>query len=205
MKHYWNSKLDDDFSPKIINIYFAGKIYNFFSSEDVFSKDRADYGSITLLESTLNEIPDLPYRVLDMGCGYGFLGVMISLLKPKTKVEMTDISEKAVELCKMNVEKYSLIDKTKIMLGDKYSECSGKYNMIVCNPPVRTGKENIYLIFKMAKDFLYDKGKLIIVLKKKHGAPSAKKFLEEIFGNCKILKRDKGYYILQSTKNPALD
>ena len=76
----------------------------------------------------------------------------------------------------------------------------GSYDVIVTNPPVRAGKEVVTTILSEAIDHLNDQGSLWVILQKKQGAPSAKKKMEEVFGNCEIVKRDKGYYLLHSVK-----
>ena len=74
------------------------------------------------------------------------------------------------------------------------------YAAIVSNPPVRAGKNVVHQILTEAYDFLKIEGTLTVVLQKKQGAASAKKKMNETFGNAEIIKKDKGYYIIQSRK-----
>jgi len=76
-----------------------------------------------------------------------------------------------------------------------------KYGLIITNPPIRAGKKVVDQILTEAKDHLVKNGVLLVVIQKKQGAPSAKKLMTKIYGNCEILARDKGYYILMSTNN----
>lgn len=74
------------------------------------------------------------------------------------------------------------------------------FPILLSNPPIRAGKQVVHEIIEKSKDFLETSGDLTIVIQKKQGAPSAKSKMEDVFGNCEILKKDKGYYILRSVK-----
>ena len=73
-----------------------------------------------------------------------------------------------------------------------------KFDVIISNPPIRAGKKVVFEILKKAKEHLNENGELWVVIRKSHGADSAKKKLEEVYGNCEIVKRDKGFYVLKS-------
>ncbi|MCD7840783.1 MAG: methyltransferase, partial [Erysipelotrichaceae bacterium] len=81
-----------------------------------------------------------------------------------------------------------------------YENVKDRFDAIVSNPPIRAGKKIVFQILEDAYNYLEDNGELWIVIQKKQGAPSAQKKMLEIFGNCEIIKRDKGYYILKSIK-----
>ena len=70
---------------------------------------------------------------------------------------------------------------------------------IVTNPPIRAGKEIVHRMFEEGYEHLEDNGRLWVVIRKQQGASSAKK-IEEVFGNCEILQKSKGYYILFARK-----
>ena len=72
--------------------------------------------------------------------------------------------------------------------------------MIVSNPPIRAGKKVVFEILEKAYDHLNDDGELFVVIQKKQGAPSAKKKMEDVFGNCEVVTRDKGYFIFNLLK-----
>ena len=82
-----------------------------------------------------------------------------------------------------------------------YENVVGTFDVIVSNPPIRAGKKVVFEILEKAFDFLNENGELIVVIQKKQGAPSAQKKMNEVFGNCEIIKRDKGYFILKSIRN----
>lgn len=82
-----------------------------------------------------------------------------------------------------------------------YDGVEGKFAVIVSNPPIRAGKKVVHGILEQATKHLVDKGELWIVIQKKQGAPSAKKKMEEVYGNCEVVAKDKGYFILKAIKH----
>ncbi len=169
----------------------------FISDNGVFCKDKIDEGSIILLK-TLNKY-SLGKRILDVGCGYGVLGITLKKCFPQSSVDMIEINPRAIELAQINAKKNEC--DVHIFESDIYSNVKCfNYTDIVTNPPIRAGKKVIYKIFEEAYDHLDKNGALWVVIRKNHGALSACRFIEGIFGNCTILNKEKGYYILKSEK-----
>ena len=166
----------------------------FLTDAGVFSKRMVDYGSQVLL-STLDLEPDK--TLLDVGCGYGPLGLTLGKVFG-VQATLIDINSRALDLARANAEKNQV--KARIFQSNIYEEVEGNFDYIVSNPPIRAGKSVVHEIIKGAFRHLEDQGSLTIVIRKKQGAPSAKAKMEEVFGNCQILKKDKGYYILESVK-----
>lgn len=166
----------------------------FLTDAGVFSKRMVDYGSQVLL-NTLDLEPDK--TLLDVGCGYGPLGLTLGKVFG-VQATLTDINSRALDLARANAEKNQVI--ARIFQSNVYDDVEGNFDYIVSNPPIRAGKSVVHEIIKGAFRHLEDQGSLTIVIQKKQGAPSAKAKMEEVFGNCQILKKDKGYYILESVK-----
>ena len=166
----------------------------FLTDAGVFSKRMVDYGSQVLL-STLDLEPDK--TLLDVGCGYGPLGLTLGKVFG-VQATLIDINSRALDLARANAEKNQV--NARIFQSNVYEEVEGNFDYIVSNPPIRAGKSVVHEIIKGAFRHLEDQGSLTIVIQKKQGAPSAKAKMEEVFGNCQILKKDKGYYILESVK-----
>ncbi len=114
---------------------------------------------------------------------------------------MIDVNERALALAKRNAQ-LNEIDNVNIFSSDCYRNLDDQeqFGLILTNPPIRAGKQVVDDILQNAKKYLQVGGILLVVIQKKQGAPSAKKCLEQTYGNCEILKRDKGYYILKSVK-----
>ena len=135
--------------------------------------------------------------LLDVGCGYGVLGITLKYLNHANIVDMVDINDRAVELTKTNIETYKL-ENVNWFVSDGLSLINKCYDRIVINPPIRAGKVVIYKMFEDSKNHLNENGALYIVIKKSLGANSAIKKLQELFTNVEVLEKDKGYFIIKS-------
>jgi len=166
----------------------------FLTDAGVFSKRMVDYGSQVLLNALDLESGK---TLLDVGCGYGPLGLTLGKVFG-VQATLTDINSRALDLARANAEKNQV--NARIFQSNVYDDVEGSFDYIVSNPPIRAGKSVVHEIIKGAFCHLEDQGSLTIVIQKKQGAPSAKAKMEEVFGNCQILKKDKGYYILESVK-----
>ncbi|WP_455682594.1 class I SAM-dependent methyltransferase [Thomasclavelia sp.] len=194
MKHYYTNNEDLESSPEQFIYRYQEKELTFISDNGVFSKKMIDYGSRVLLDTI--KIDNSKKSLLDVGCGYGTFGVSLKSAYPFLKVEMVDVNERAINLTKKNLQINNL--NAEVYISNIYDNVSGKYDLIVTNPPIRAGKEIVTKILIEAKDHLNYNGEIWVVIQKKQGAPSAKKNLEKVFGNVTIEKKDKGYYILKA-------
>lgn len=177
-----------------LRVDLLGEKMTFLTDAGVFSKKIVDFGSQLLLKCLeVNQ----GETVLDVGCGYGPLG--LSLAKAYgVQATMVDINTRALDLARRNAEKNNA--KVTIFQSNIYEQVEGHFDHVISNPPIRAGKQVVHEIIEKSKDFLETSGDLTIVIQKKQGAPSAKSKMEDVFGNCEILKKDKGYYILRSVK-----
>lgn len=169
------------------------------SDNGVFSKNNVDYGSRALLEALHEHDDCLGDRLLDVGCGYGVIGLSLKKAYPDKQVTMLDINPRAVELTKLNARNNQC--EVIAHVSDAYEKVQDQsYSDIITNPPIRAGKRVIYPIFANAHERLNCNGSLWVVIRKAQGAESAKKYIESVFGNCELIKKDKGYHILRAIK-----
>ena len=156
----------------------------------VFSRDGLDRGTQALLET----LPALSGRVLDLGCGWGAVGVALAKRYPALEVVMTDINQRAVALARRNLAANGV--KAEVVQGDGFQSVAGDFDAIVTNPPIRAGKAVIYGLFERARDFLKPGGALYIVIRKQQGAPSALKYLKGIYAFADTVGRGSGFHVL---------
>jgi 16S rRNA (guanine1207-N2)-methyltransferase len=188
MTHYFtNDKLDSKITT--ISSIINRNNYNFYVDNGVFSKGKVDYGTILLLET----IKDIKGKVLDIGCGYGVIGIYLKS-NYNCEIDMVDINLRALELTKMNSKKYKL-SNINIFESDAYSNIDKKYDIIITNPPIRAGKQKVYEILLGAKEHLNKESKLYFVMRKDQGAKSTVEYLKNHY-NVSILEKSNGFWII---------
>lgn len=166
----------------------------------VFSKTQVDYGSKVLMRAAGQTNFELG-PLLDMGCGYGPIGLYLAKKFPGHMIHMVDINQRAVELAQKNAIQND-IENVRIYPSDCYQAISERnFAGILINPPIRAGKVVVHDMIKQSRDYLISDGRLQIVIQKKQGAPSAKKKMQEVYGNVQRIALDKGYWILESVKS----
>ena len=197
-EYYFSQQPQSHSSPKTWQYLLRNKTYTFTSDIGVFSKNDIDFGSRLLIEEFVE--PMISGDFLDLGCGYGPIGVALAGSYPKRKVTMVDVNQRALDLAIKNVEQNN-IHNTELILSDRLHSLKGhKFASIITNPPIRAGKDVVHAMIEDSAQALHEGGELWIVIQKKQGAPSALNKMEETFGNAKVLTKDKGYWIIKSEK-----
>ncbi|WP_367600105.1 class I SAM-dependent methyltransferase [Lactococcus garvieae] len=192
---YYEDNRDLAHDVQELSVELLGLSLHFLTDAGVFSKNAIDYGSRVLLDTFQSEGAK---TLLDVGCGYGTLALTLAK-KYGLKATLVDVNSRALDLAKKNADKNN-IEVNDIFLSNIYDNVEGKFDAIISNPPIRAGKEVVHTILSDAYEHLNDDGHLTIVIQKKQGAPSAQKKMKNVFGNCEIVAKDKGYYILRSYK-----
>ncbi|PYE43672.1 class I SAM-dependent methyltransferase [Paenibacillus barcinonensis] len=195
--HYYSDKPQAAHDRKSAEAVLRGVSLKLVTDAGVFSKNGIDYGSRVLIDAM--ELPS-GAQVLDVGCGYGPIGLTAAKLVPDGHVTMVDINERAVELSRENAKGNGITNVT-IMQSNLLTEVKQRdFDVVLTNPPIRAGKETVHTIFEQAYDHLKIGGALWIVIQKKQGAPSAKAKLESLFSRVEEVTKDKGYRIFKAVK-----
>lgn len=174
--------------------------FYFYTSNSVFSKNGVDFGSMLLVETVIKENTNFKGNILDLGCGYGPIGVMLAKLIENANVTMSDVNERALELAKMNAEENKVKTRVKTLSSSAFDNINENFDMIVTNPPIRAGKDVVFSFYEGAYEHLNKGGHLYVVIQKKQGAPSTKEKLESLFGNCETAEKKSGYFIFRAEK-----
>lgn len=189
-----NEKLESEIRE--ISYYFRGTKISFYADNGVFSKGGIDFGSNLLLKTISL---DGCKRILDVGCGYGTIGVTLAKTNPEVVVTMVDVNLRAIGLCKRAIEKNGLTN-AEVFESNIYENVKGVFDAVVSNPPIRAGKSVVHGIILGAYEHLNDGGSMWCVIQKKQGAESAKKVLKTLYQSVEVVEKDKGYEIIKATK-----
>ena len=198
MSHYFDSNPAIESNVREINFSIYGHSYAYYTDNGVFSKSRIDEGSYIFLKVL---IPlRLSGRILDLGCGYGPIGLTLAQTSSEARVDLADINSRALALASRSSERLNLNSRVTFLHSDIFEKIEGPYDSIVVNPPIRAGKIVTYRMYLESKQYLIDGGSLYVVIRRKQGAESAFKYIETVFENVSVLHKEKGYWIIKATK-----
>lgn len=198
-EHYYSKKPQTESKPRQWKFTLLGHSFLFETDAGVFSKSEVDFGSRVLIDTF--EPPELEGAILDVGCGYGPIGLAIAKQNPKCDVYMMDINERAIMLAKKNAQ-INGIQNVRIFESDGLDAVDKQLRIaaVLTNPPIRAGKEIIFKFYDSAFERLVDGGQLWVVIQKKQGAPSTVNHLQEKFTEVDVVEKKKGYWIIRAKK-----
>ena len=196
MSHYYTDNSEMTSKPRSFDYYFDNEKFIFTTDNGVFCKENVDYGSYLLIKNTFRQA--LGNKLLDLGCGWGPVGIIIKRFNPDIEVTAVDVNSRAVELTNLNaVQNKTLI---KACLCTDILTLNLLFDSIILNPPIRAGKVVIYDLYDKAYHTLRENGSLYIVIQKKQGASSSVNKLSELFKTVTVLDREGGYWVIQAIK-----
>lgn len=199
MSHYFKYDPNLESNKKEITYTFKDTFVKLNSDLGVFSKERVDFGTNTLLNSLSDEMLKDVKNILDVGCGYGIMGICLAKRYLEKTVSMIDVNQRCIDLTNENI-KMNKLANAKAYLSDLYSNVNDSFDMIISNPPIRAGKSVVNKVVEEGYNRLVNNGFIIVVIQKKQGAPSLMNKMMEVFGNCDVINKDKGYFILKSER-----
>ena len=207
MSHYFSEKQEVKSDRKIIKYEIENKNFEFVTDNGVFSKTKVDFGTDVMLKVFLRENmnkKNQKFDVLDIGCGYGVVTVIVKAFFENVKTVSSDVNERALELTTENLLKNEVVkdenNDFEVRKSFVFDNISEKVDVILSNPPIRAGKQTIFQIYEKSFEHLNENGEFYCVIQTKHGAKSTQKKLEEVFGNCETLEINAGYRIFRSIK-----
>ncbi len=182
----------------LIQFPLRGRILTLRSTWGLFSPDKVDAGSALLLE---NVHPPATGDILDLGCGYGVLGIALATLAPQCTVQLVDKDFVAVEYTNKNIAENGLVNaRAYLSNGFSHVPAEQKFDLVVSNLPAKVGRELYDVFFYDAHKALKPGGALVVVtiagLK-----DAVKRSLKEIFGNFKKLAHSNTYLVSQAERS----
>lgn len=191
-QQYFAQQPDAPSSPRAFELTWNGRAYTFLTDSGVFSKGELDAGTRALLFA----LPDPGEgRLLDLGCGWGPVGVLMGAQYPRAQITMTDVNERAVALARKNALA-NRVTATAVV-GDGLQNAPGPWDVLALNPPIRAGKALVYRLFAECAIALAPRGALYVVIRRQQGADSAKQYLRTLFRQVDTVARKGGFHVFR--------
>lgn len=197
-EHYYSRTQNVESDPQVWNYQLRNVNFRFKTDNGVFSKKEIDFGSKLLIESF--QMPDIAGDILDVGCGYGPIGLTVAKCWTDRTVYMVDVNLRALKLAQDN-SVLNNINNVQIKESDRLEAVKErKFAVVLTNPPIRAGKKTVHDIYQQSYECLVENGELWIVIQKKQGAPSTIEMLSSLFSEVDIIEKKKGYFIIKAIK-----
>ena len=208
---YYSREPESESRPMECDFAYRGKNLRFITDAGVFSRGELDTGTRLLLEALPErltekrpEIPEIPENtgspeILDLGCGWGPIGISVQAAWPETKVTLADVNLRALSLSRENARRNGVT--VEVLESDGFSALADRnFDIVITNPPIRAGKQVIYRMFADARDHLRPGGRLFLVIRKQQGAESCLRYLKTLYPSVEKLDRSGGFWVLEARK-----
>jgi 16S rRNA (guanine1207-N2)-methyltransferase len=196
-EHYFAETPKSQARFGLVRTCLRGKSFEFLTASSVFSIKRVDLGTRVLIENMV-----LPEKgcVLDVGCGYGPVGIAAAKFNPKLHLFLTDVNRRAVLLARQNAEK-NRAHNVEIKQGSLYEPVKDLcFNAVLSNPPVSAGMMTVESIISGAPAIMSTGATFQMVIRSKIGKKTLPEVFTEAFGNFNVLAIESGYRILIAEK-----
>lgn|SRR5574344_1557561 len=197
MDHYFIYDKDQKVKLRTVSFSFDGTDINLETDTNTFSNKHLDDGTRILIKNLLET--NLNGSFLDLGSGYGPIGLTLKLIYKDLDVTLSDINEHAVELCKINAKKLNL--NVECIASDSYSNIHKSFDIVSLNSPISCGKEVCYKMYRDTLEHLKNNGLFYLVIRKDKGALSHMKYLSSLFPSVRVIYKEKGYLVILANKN----
>ncbi len=195
--HYYTRVPQSESKPVGCEYTYRGVALTFQTDAGVFSKGEVDTGTRLLLEALPEEMSG---EILDLGCGWGVIGISIAKKWPGARVTMADVNTRALDLSRENAKRNGA--EVTCVESDGMAELAEKtFDAVVTNPPIRAGKQVIYRMFADAAVRLKPGGALYLVIRKQQGAESCMKYLQTIYDTVEKLDKSGGFWVIKAIHN----
>ena len=194
--HYYSETQTSIFKKQKIQAKVRNIDLELFTGPGVFSYKKIDKGTKLLVEHALIK---KDWKVLDLGCGYGVVGITISKAFPDTEVVLVDINKRAVSLAKENIRLNNALN-ARALWSDLFSKINEQFDTILLNPPQTAGKEVCFAMITKSKTFLVKGGLLQLVARHNVGGKVLSEKMLEVFHNMQEIGKKAGYRVYVSEK-----
>jgi 16S rRNA (guanine1207-N2)-methyltransferase len=196
-EHYFSDQPQGASRPREWQARLRGRVYRFRTDRGMFSPDHIDPGTLLLIE-TMEVRPG--ETVLDLGCGYGALGIAAAPLAAPARVYLTEVNRRAAALAEQNLG-LNGIENAEVRIGDGLEPVADlRFDVILTNPPIRAGYAVVFPLLEQAADHLAPGGRLWLVARVRQGAKTLAAKLGALGLEVREVERKGGYRVYQASK-----
>jgi 16S rRNA (guanine1207-N2)-methyltransferase len=197
-QHYFSKEPASAGGRRVITDTVRSLEVRLVTEAGVFSRERIDVGTRLLIKHLEVRPTD---RVLDLGCGYGAVGVVVAALASEGQVTLVDINQRAVALAQENLI-LNGIHNAQILQGDGFTPVAGQaFDLIALNPPIRAGLRVIHPLLEQAREHLTSAGRFYLVGRTRQGVVRLAEKMRSVFGNVEEVAKGGGYRVYLSRRS----
>jgi 16S rRNA (guanine1207-N2)-methyltransferase len=193
VEHYFSEKQKSDDSRFEIQIKLRNDSFAIMSASGIFSKAELDTATKLLIENS-----SIGEKILDLGCGYGVVGISILRRHKDANVYFSDVNERALDLTAENLKKLNL--KGTVVKSNVFDNLNENFDTILTNPPMAAGRKVCYQIIEDSYKHLDKEGTLQLVARHNKGGKTLSEKMEEVFGNVEAIAISGGFRVYLSRK-----
>lgn len=195
--HYFSPKPTSPSRRRWVRVAVGGRVLQFATDRQVFSYRAVDRGTRLLLDALEVGRAD---EVLDVGCGYGVVGIVAAARAPEGRAVLVDVNERAVALSRENARRNGLRN-VEVLEGDLYGPVGGRrFDVVATNPPIRAGRAVVRALVEGAREHLRPGGRFYLVARTAQGARTLGRLVGEVFGNVEEVARGGGYRVYRAVR-----
>jgi 16S rRNA (guanine1207-N2)-methyltransferase len=195
--HYFSPAPARSARPRLVRFRLGERQFHFRTAAGVFSRTAVDRGTRLLLEAVDPAGAD---RILDLGCGYGAIGIVMAARSPRARVMLVDVNPRAVALAVENIALNAVVN-AEARCGDGLAPVAGvDFDLILTNPPIRAGRAVVMRLLREARDCLRPQGRLYLVARTGQGARTLGRLTADLYGRITEVARGGGFRVYEASR-----
>jgi 16S rRNA (guanine1207-N2)-methyltransferase len=193
-RHYFSPAQEGPLRPRTIRFHDGRRAYEFRTAAGVFSRRAVDRGTRLLLDTVT---PEKETDILDLGCGYGAVGIVMAARAPRASVVLVDVNPRAAALAQENI-RLNGVANAEVWVGDGCAPLGGRqFDLILLNPPIRAGREVVLRLLRDARACLRPGGRLYFVARTSQGARTLGRLMAGFFDPVTEVERGGGFRVYE--------
>ncbi len=202
LSHYFTPAPEAPVRPRTIQLRDRGRTYRFATAAGVFSRGAVDRGTRLLLDAVT---PEGAEHILDLGCGYGVVGIVMAARAPRGRVLLVDVNPRAVALAEENI-RLNGVANAEARVGDGCAPVAGMaFDLILLNPPIRAGRAVVLRLVRESRACLRPGGRMCLVARTSQGARTLGRLMAGIFDEVAEVERGGGFRVYEGRTRSAVE